>query len=123
MLLNAVRPCRNIALAVDSSGIVALLLQSGTVQVQDSNFVLRRELNLPFFKQTDFAVLLRRAELIVRDEAPISNWHDYASVDRLFCDLMEPNASFDGKVIGFGGDFRQVLSVIRYAVERSFQRH
>ena len=40
------------------------------------------------------------------------NKHIYEAADRTFRDLLGADVPFGGKVVVFGGDFRQVLPVI-----------
>ncbi|XP_015081472.1 uncharacterized protein LOC107025146 [Solanum pennellii] len=39
--------------------------------------------------------------------------HTIGAVDKRFCDIMDKDAPFGGKVMLFGGDFRQVLPVVQ----------
>ncbi|XP_074284152.1 uncharacterized protein LOC141608706 [Silene latifolia] len=67
---------------------------------------------------SDLAELLIRAKLIIWDEAPMTHKHGFEAVDRSLKDVMrvvDPrNATlpFGGKVVVFGGDFRQTLPVV-----------
>ncbi|KAL0715835.1 hypothetical protein Bca4012_065157 [Brassica carinata] len=69
--------------------------------------------NLP---DSDLAKLLRLADLIVWDKAPMMSRHCFENLDRTLCDIFrtKEHKSFGGKVIVFGGDFRQILPVIPY---------
>jgi ATP-dependent exoDNAse (exonuclease V) alpha subunit len=64
------------------------------------------------------ADMLRAADLIVWDEAPMVHRHAFEALDRTLRDIMQgvnaanANKLFGGKVVLFGGDFRQVLPVI-----------
>ena len=60
-------------------------------------------------KQGGEAKLIRQAKLIRWDEAPMAKRHTVETVDRSFRDIMDKYAPFGGKVMVFGGDFRQVL--------------
>ncbi len=62
--------------------------------------------------QSDLAELIRQAELIVWDEAPMMARHVYEAVDRTLRDIMQIDAPFGGKLMVLGGDFRQILPVI-----------
>ena len=65
------------------------------------------------------AELIRRAKIIIWDEAPMLRKQAFECVDRLLRDLMKSIDSlneeklFGGKLIVFGGDYRQILPVIR----------
>jgi hypothetical protein len=57
--------------------------------------------------------LVRAADLIVWDEAPMMHKHVFEAVDRTFRDIMgRPDELFGGKVVVLGGDFRQILPVV-----------
>jgi len=61
--------------------------------------------------------LVKEAKLIIWDEAPMMSKHCFESLDRTLRDFMNnlEDKPFGGKVIVFGGDFRQVLLVINGA--------
>jgi hypothetical protein len=62
--------------------------------------------------------MIQQADLIMWDEAPMVHRHAFEAVDRLLRDLLQPmnleaeQLPFGGKVVVFGGDFQQILSVI-----------
>lgn len=56
--------------------------------------------------------ILRRAELIIWDEATMSSKHIVHAVDLCLQDIMEDNRPFGGKLVLFAGDFRQTLGVV-----------
>ena len=89
-LLNHIRSKGKIALAVASSGITALLLPKGRTAHSRLKIPIKLHsastLNLPL--QSDNADLIRKAEIILWDEAV-------------------------GKIVCFGGDFRQILPVVK----------
>jgi ATP-dependent DNA helicase PIF1 len=62
--------------------------------------------------QSEDAQLMRQADLIIWDEAPMMHRHAFESVDRMLRDVTKKNEPFGGKSIVFGGDFRQILPVI-----------
>jgi len=63
--------------------------------------------------QSDSAKLLRETKLIVWDEAPTQHRHYAEAVDRTLRDIMRrPDLPFGGKVVVFGGDFRQCPPVV-----------
>ena len=64
-------------------------------------------------KQTALAKLIQNAKLLVWDEAPMIHKHAVECIDRSLRDLCSCELPFGGKVIAFGGDFRQILPVIR----------
>ncbi|KAH9575467.1 hypothetical protein CY35_01G112800 [Sphagnum magellanicum] len=114
LILNVVRSCGDIALAVASSGIVALLLSGG----QTAHSYLKIPIALDrtslcyIRKQDDLAALIRQTKLILWDEAPMTNKLAFEAVDRTLRDLTDRNEPFGGIVFVMSGDFRQVLPVI-----------
>lgn len=115
--LSAAVRCRgDIVLNTASSGIASLLLQGG--RTAHSRFSI--PINPDEFTTcalphgSDKANLTKEASLIIWDEAPMMSKHSFESLDRSLNDLMgkHDKLPFGGKVIVFGGDFRQVLPVI-----------
>ncbi|ONM22141.1 hypothetical protein ZEAMMB73_Zm00001d005805 [Zea mays] len=67
-----------------------------------------------FTKQSGTAELLRKASLIIWDEASMTKRQAVEALDNSMRDIMgRPELPFGGKTIVFGGDFRQVLPVVR----------
>ncbi|KAJ1684991.1 hypothetical protein LUZ63_016381 [Rhynchospora breviuscula] len=64
-------------------------------------------------KQSAIAELLRRATLIIWDEASMSKRQAVEALDRTLHDVTDSRHPFGGKIVVFGGDFRQVLPVVR----------
>ena len=64
-------------------------------------------------KHSQKADVLKKAKLIIWDEAPMTHRHALELVDRLLKDLMDSNLPFGGKVVVLGGNFCQVLPVVR----------
>ncbi|KAF7807930.1 ATP-dependent DNA helicase PIF1 [Senna tora] len=68
--------------------------------------------------RSDLAELMVHTKLIIWDEAPMAHRHCFEALDRTLRDIMKsqnPELSqhpFGGKVVVFGGDFRQILPVI-----------
>nr|GEX12667.1 ATP-dependent DNA helicase PIF2-like [Tanacetum cinerariifolium] len=66
----------------------------------------------------DLAELIREAKLIIWDEAPMITRLAYEAFDRTLRDICtdtytsNSNKVFGGKVVAFGGDFRQILPII-----------
>ena len=71
-----------------------------------------------FNLQSVTAELLLKTEMIIWDEAPMTDEKAFEAFDRLLRDLMNQvdpqleNKPFGGKMVIFGGDFRQVLPVV-----------
>ncbi|XP_058756265.1 uncharacterized protein LOC131629500 [Vicia villosa] len=74
------------------------------------NFTCKVEFN------DDVADMLRQTKLIIWDEAPMVHKYAIESLDRNLKDVMSAkknsNDVFGGKVVVFGGDFRQILPVV-----------
>ncbi|XP_058725616.1 uncharacterized protein LOC131596898 [Vicia villosa] len=110
---------RDIVLNVASSGIASLLLPGGRtahsrfkipVPCLDSSIC-----DIP--KNSDLAGLLQITKLIIWDEAPMANKCCFESLDKSLKDIMGTAENpckkiFGGKVVVFGGDFRQILPVV-----------
>ena len=104
-LLAAVRSDGEVALAVAFSGIAATLLEGG--RTFHSRFKAPLQLtatstcNVPV--QSPLADLIRRAQLIVWDEAPMAHRHLLEALDRTLRDVMGSDQPFGGKVLVLGG--------------------
>ncbi|XP_058753699.1 uncharacterized protein LOC131626879 [Vicia villosa] len=117
-LASCIRSRKQICLTVASSGIACLLLPGG--RTAHSMFKIPiptlEESIFDIPKNTDRAESLRSAKLIIWDEAPMANKYFFEALDKILKDLMsdtKPSKSiFGGKVVVFGGDFRQILPVI-----------
>ncbi|KAI8559074.1 hypothetical protein RHMOL_Rhmol04G0146700 [Rhododendron molle] len=113
-LLATIRSNGMIALATAASGVAASILPGG--RTAHSRFKIPIDgndssvCNIP--KQSGTAELIRRAKLIIWDEAPMAKRWAIEALDRSLKDIMSNNSLFGGKVIVFGGDFRQVLPVV-----------
>ncbi|XP_071729153.1 uncharacterized protein [Rutidosis leptorrhynchoides] len=120
-LAAAVRSRGEIVINVASSGIAALLLTGG--RTTHSRFAIPiNVLEDSFCKiqpDSELAALLNQAKLIIWDEAPMMHRHCFEAFDRTMRDIIKSddkdNSSrpFGGKVVVFGGDFRQILPVIQ----------
>jgi hypothetical protein len=68
---------------------------------------------------TELAHLVKKADLIVWDEAPMCHKHALQAVDKTLRDIMRTvspeleNIPFGNKAVVLGGDFRQVLPVVK----------
>ncbi|GJY26770.1 DNA helicase PIF1, ATP-dependent [Tanacetum coccineum] len=115
--------CRSqggIVLNVASSGIAALLLEGG--RTAHSRFAIPinvvEDSMCNISVDSELAELLRMTKLIIWDEAPMVNRHCYEVFDRKMRDICRTDPStpseqvFGGKVVMFGGDFRQILPVV-----------
>nr|XP_043620368.1 ATP-dependent DNA helicase PIF1-like [Erigeron canadensis] len=120
-LSAAIRSKRQIVLNVASSGIAALLLDGG--RTAHSRFRVPININenslCSIRPDSPLAVLLQQTKLIIWDEAPMINKHCFEALDRTLRDILKstnPQSThipFGGKVVVFGGDFRQILPVVQ----------
>ncbi|XP_074276220.1 uncharacterized protein LOC141599974 [Silene latifolia] len=104
-----------------SSGIAATLLPGGITAHSRLSIPLNVVENSTCSRikpGSDLAELLIRTKLIIWDEAPMTHRYAFEAVDRSLRDVMrfsndgDINQPFGGKVVVFGGDFRQILPVI-----------
>ncbi|GJZ02050.1 ATP-dependent DNA helicase PIF1-like protein [Tanacetum coccineum] len=65
-------------------------------------------------KQSSLAKLLCQAKLIIWDEALMAKRQAVKAVDRTMQDITGVKLPFGGKIMVLGGDFRQVLPVVRH---------
>ena len=65
----------------------------------------------PTFKHAEY---LCSTCLIIIDEASMVSIHAFNAIDRMLSDITSQNIPFGGKVVLFGGDFHQVLPVVRH---------
>ncbi|KAA0043561.1 ATP-dependent DNA helicase PIF1-like [Cucumis melo var. makuwa] len=103
-----------IVLEIATSEVAASILLSGRTTHSRFNIPLEAsETSMcNISKQSAEAKLIRKAKLIIWDEAPMTEKYIIESVDRTLRDIMDCPHPFGGKVIVFGGDFRQVLPVL-----------
>ena len=105
----------SIAIAVAASGIAATLLLQG--RTFHSRFKAPLDVTetstLGISEQSNLAELIRRAKLIVWDEAPMNNRFHLEALDRCLRMICQSNLVFGGKPILLAGDFRQVLPVVK----------
>ncbi|KAK9705842.1 hypothetical protein RND81_07G086300 [Saponaria officinalis] len=120
-LCAALRSKGEIVLPVASSGIAATLIPGGRTAHSRFGIPINVSENstCPRIKPgSDLTELLLRAKLIIWDEAPMTHKYSFEALDRSLKDVMrvvdERNATepFGGKVVVFGGDFRQTLPVV-----------
>ena len=105
---------------VASSGIASLLLTGGSIA--HSSFAIPININenstCNIKPGTDLAELIKKTDLIIWDEAPMTQKYCFEALDKRLKDILQLSDAanskrpFGGKVIVFGGDFRQILQVI-----------
>lgn len=119
-LSAAVRSKGEIVLNVASSGIASLLLPGG--RTAHSRFaipiIVNEDTTCQIKQRAPLAELLIRTKLIIWDEAPMVHKFCFEALDRSMRDILRfsnpasMEQPFGGKVVIFGGDFRQILPVI-----------
>lgn len=113
-LLAKVRSMNLIAVATTTSGIAASIMPGG--RTAHSRFKIPIKLGdnsvCNFSKQSGTAALLRTSSLIIWDEVAMTKRQAVEILDRSLQDIMDCSDPFGGKVVVFGGDFRQVLPVV-----------
>ncbi|KAJ9558517.1 hypothetical protein OSB04_013131 [Centaurea solstitialis] len=116
-LLAEVRSRGLIALATATSGVAANNMPGG--RTAHSRFKIPINLDNNSLcnvrQQSGTAQLLRDATLIIWDEASMAKRQAVEALDRTMQDLIGNRLPFGGKIIVMGGDFRQVLPVLRRA--------
>jgi hypothetical protein len=104
-----------IVLCVASSGIASLLLPGGTTA--HSRFKIPLDISeqstCGVSKSSDLANLLQRTSLIIWDEVPMQHKYCFEAVHRMLTDIRDDDSLFGGIATVFGGDFAQILPVIR----------
>ncbi|XP_065314556.1 uncharacterized protein LOC135923630 [Gordionus sp. m RMFG-2023] len=118
-LLNTIlfnlRAQGKIAIAVASSGIALTLFHNGHTAHSRFNIPLSihesSSCNITY--QSQIAELIRQSVIIIWDKISMTHKHIFEAVDRSFQDIMKLDKPFGGKIIIFGGDFRQILPVIK----------
>ncbi|XP_050337773.1 ATP-dependent DNA helicase pif1-like [Bactrocera neohumeralis] len=120
-LCHILRGENKVVLPVAWTGIAANLLPGGRtshalfklpVPILDTSVSSMR----PNSKE---AQLLRKTDLFIWDEVSMVPKDAINIVDKLFKDITNVNLPFGGKIFVFGGDFRQVLPVVRHATRTS----
>ena len=115
-LLSTVRRNGDIALAVASSGIAALLLVGGRTAHSRLKIPIKLDelavCNIK--KNSNLSELLKITKLIIWDEAPMTHKHAFEAIDRSLRDILGNKKIFGGITICLGGDFRQILPVIKH---------
>nr|XP_016491629.1 PREDICTED: uncharacterized protein LOC107811256 [Nicotiana tabacum] len=121
-LLATVRSKGFIVLATTSSGVAASILPEG--RTAHSRFKIPIDIDQNFSinisKQMSLAYLIRYAKLIIWDEVSMVKSKMIEVFSLLLKDIMDSHALFGGKVIVFGGDFRQTLHVVRNEKKKDF---
>ncbi|PHH91537.1 hypothetical protein CDD83_83 [Cordyceps sp. RAO-2017] len=115
----------HIFLCVASSGIAALLLPGG--RTAHSRFKipldsLTGESICPISKASPEAELFRHTRLIIWDEVPMQHKYCFEAVDRTLRDICDVDSIFGGIPTVFGGDFAQIMPVVRHGRRQDLVR-
>jgi hypothetical protein len=105
-----------IAVETTTSGVAASIMPGG--RTAHSRFKIPLTIDdgvvCSFTKQSGTTELLQKASLIIWDEASMTKRQAMETLDNSMRNIMGcPGLPFGGKTIVFGGDFRQVLPVVR----------
>ncbi|XP_026419750.1 ATP-dependent DNA helicase pfh1-like [Papaver somniferum] len=113
-ILAYLRTEGHIAIATATSGIAATMIPGGRTAHYRFKIPVPADststCNIPV--DTDLADLIRKASLIIWDEATMDNRYTFEALDQTLRDVTKVELPFGGKILVLGGDFRQVLPVI-----------
>jgi hypothetical protein len=115
-LLGTVRNQNKLAVATTTSGVAASIMHGGRTAYSCFKIPLTLDdkQGCSFTKQCGTAKLLQQASLIIWDEASMTKRQAMEALDYSMRDIMgRKDLPFCGKTFVFGGDFRQVLPVVR----------
>ena len=115
-LCHTLRGMGHVVICVASSGIAALLLPGGRTSHSMLKIPiegLSPESFCSIDKEDNRAELLRLTSLIIWDEVPMQHRYGPEAVSRTLMDIRDDPRPFGGLTVVFGGDFRQILPVIR----------
>ncbi|XP_021865106.2 uncharacterized protein [Spinacia oleracea] len=109
-----------IVLPTATSGIAAANIPSGRTTHSRFKILIDTEASVACDvpKQGSLAALIKETTLIIWDEASMARKENVVSLDLLLRDLCDETKLFGGKLVIFGGDFRQVLPVLPRKIER-----
>ncbi len=119
-ILSRLQGQGKIVLAIASSGIASLLFMGD--RTTHSRFKipidLHDESTCNITQQMKVAELVRKADLVIWDEAPMMHRRTFKVIDRTLRDLMQLDDAqateklFGGKTMVLGGDFRHILLIV-----------
>jgi hypothetical protein len=103
-----------IVVATATSGIAGSIMPSGRTAHSMFKIPIKLGDNIVcnFSKQSRMKAHLRTASSIIWDEVAMRKRQAVETLDRSLQDIMDCDEPFGGKVVLFGGDFRQVLPVV-----------
>ncbi|XP_075103706.1 uncharacterized protein LOC142178275 [Nicotiana tabacum] len=113
-LLATIRSKGYIALTTATSSVAASILPGGRTAHSRFKILINIDENVTcnISKQSSLACLIQDAKLIIWDEVFMAKKRMIELLDSLLKDLMESTILFGGKVVVFGDDFKQTLSVV-----------
>ncbi|CAN6679398.1 unnamed protein product [Malus baccata var. baccata] len=113
-LLATLRSKGHIILATTTSGIAATILPGGRTAHSRFKIPLSPDASstCSISIKLDLVELIRKTSTVVWDEAPMAHRFAFETLDRTFKDIIGIDLPFGGKVMIFGGDFRQVLPIV-----------
>ncbi|KAK0417479.1 hypothetical protein QR680_013034 [Steinernema hermaphroditum] len=101
--------------AMAFTGIAAQLLPNGRTIHSHFKLSIVNDTTANVIPRTREGLLLRDASVLIIDEASMVSKNILNEMDRKLREIMQNDHPFGGKIMLFGGDFRQVLPVKRYA--------
>jgi hypothetical protein len=120
-IITHLRSEKKIVLAIASSRVASLLLPKG--HTAHSRFKIPFDLNETCIcsvkRGTMLSELIKVSTLIIWDEAPMTHRHYFEALDRTLRDILAEDETgntiipFGGKLVILGGDFCQILHVVR----------
>ena len=120
-LCNYLRAQKKIVLCVASSGIAALFLPGR--MISHSRFkiplIVNEDSICRFTGSFYLYEVLKQTSLIIWNEVFMQNKHCFAAVYRTLSDLLENQNLFEGIPVVFGGDFVQILPVVKHGNQDS----
>ena len=100
-LLSTIRSKGKIALAVVSSGIASCLIENG--RTAQSRFKIPVNLDdlsaCHIAPNSEFAKLIRMAQIVIWDESPMMHKYAFEALDRSFRDILNIDLPFGNKII------------------------
>ena len=115
-LCNHFQAQKKIVFCMASSEIAALLLSRGVTS--HSRFkiplIVNKNSICGFTCLSYLYEVLCQTSLIIWDKVPMQNKHCFEAIHWTLCDLLGNNSLFGGISIVFGGDFAQILPVVKH---------
>jgi hypothetical protein len=119
-LIEHIRGQQKPVVVVASSGIASIVLHQGHTAHSAFNIPITITNKATCFltRRSILGQAVINATAIFWDESPMLHKNVFEAVDKTFRHLMDsPNIPFGGKVVVFGGDFRQTLPIVVHGTE------